>query len=188
MAAQDHDSQADARLRQTLGEMDTDTSAAHDGTVLARARVVADGIAAGARREAKPRRSLDWARPLGLAAAVAIAIIGLSWVLPGIERQPSEQLRGAKPGEVFPQAGVLMAQGPTEFRWSAQAGATQYQVTLRDASAEVVWRSAGTKDPQVQLDPTANLQKGGTYFWTVRVEGAGEPRELGPFMFQIAGP
>jgi hypothetical protein len=187
MAAQDHDSQADARLRQTLGEMDTDTSAAHDGTVLARARVVADGIAAGARRE-KPRRSLDWARPLGLAAAVAIAIIGLSWVLPGIEPQPIEQLRGAKPGEVFPQAGVLMAQGPTEFRWSAQAGATQYQVTLRDASAEVVWRSAGTKDPQVQLDPTANLQKGGTYFWTVRVEGAGAPRELGPFMFQIAGP
>ena len=185
--AQDDDSQADARLRKTLGEMKTDTSAAHDSAVLARARAVAGEIAAGGAREAKPRRSLDWARPLGLAAGVAIAIIGLSWVLPGTERHETDQLRGAQPGEVFPQAGGLMAQAPTEFRWSAQAGATQYQVTLRDASAAVVWQSGGIANPRVSLDAAANLQNGSTYFWTVRVEGVGAVRELGPFMFQIAG-
>jgi hypothetical protein len=187
MAAQDHDSPADARLRKTLGDMTIDTSPAHDEIVLARARAAADEIATGVNQVAK-RHSFDWARPLGLAAAVAIAIIGLSWVLPETDRQEPDRLRGAEQGAVFPQTGGVVAQAPAELRWSALAGATQYQVTLRDASATVVWQSAATTQPQVQLDPPAGLQAGATYFWTVRVEGTGAPRELGPFMFEIAGP
>ena len=186
MTAQDHGSQSDdARLRQALAEMNSDTSALHDDAVLARARAVASEIAADAAApEAKARRSLDWTRPLGLAAAVAIAVVGLSWILPGTHRD-SEQLRGAdSAAAVFPEPGVVLEHAPAELRWAAQPGAREYRVTLRDATATVVWESAGTANPRVDLG--SELRPGGTYFWTVSVDGTAAAGELGPFMFRIA--
>jgi hypothetical protein len=183
---QQHDPKPDARLRQSLAELSpsTDTSPAHDDAVLASARAVADEIAAGDARRPQARRSLEWARPLGLAAAVAIAIVGLSWILPGVDRSGNDQLRGVEASGVVPQPGAVIDTAPTELRWSAQPGAHQYRVTLRDASAAVVWQSAETTEPHVRMD-SANLQAGSTYFWTVSVAGAAAPSELGPFMFQI---
>ena len=184
---QEHDPKPDARLRQSLAELSpsTDTSAAHDDAVLSRARAVADEIAAGDARGPQARRSLEWARPLGLAAAVAIAIIGLSWILPGVERGDSDQLRGVEAGAVVPQPGAVIDTAPAELRWSAQPGARQYRVTLRDASAAVVWQSSESAVPHEPMD-SASLHAGSTYFWTVSIAGAAAPSELGPFMFQIA--
>ena len=68
---------------------------------------------------------------------------------------------------------------------SDDAGARQYRVTLRDASAAVVWQSAESAEPHVPMD-SASLHAGSTYFWTVSIAGAAAPSELGPFMFQIA--
>jgi hypothetical protein len=185
MTAHDHDAKSDdARLRKALADMNSDTSATHDNAVLAKAREVADEIASGARRP----RAFNWARPIGLAAAVVIAIVGLSWILPGIDRGQDDALRGSGDGPVAPQPGVVVAAAPAELRWSAQPGATHYRVTLRNASAAVVWESGATTEPHVQLDATAELPRGSAYFWTVRVYGAAASSELGPFMFQIAAP
>ena len=167
--------------------MTTDPSAHHDDAVLARARAAADEIASG-RRSAPKARAPDWALPLGLAAAVAIAVIGLSWVLPGSDGG-GDELRGTSAAAtVFPEPGAALAAAPTELRWSAQPGARQYRVTLRDASAAIVWQSAATRDPRVELGAPPPLQAGGTYFWAVSVEGAVAADELGPFMFQITRP
>jgi hypothetical protein len=182
----DRDALSDeARLRQALADMNSDPSSAHDDAVLTRARAVADEISAA--RGAARGRSPDWTRTLGLAAAVAVAVIGLSWLLPGGDRNASDSLRGAADAAVYPEPGASVASAPAELRWSAQPGAQHYRVTLRDASAAVVWQSAETAHPRVELGPAPELTAGGTYFWTVSVAGAAAG-ELGPFMFRIAEP
>jgi hypothetical protein len=189
MNESNHDTgEQDRDLRDLIGSSDVRTSRTHDETVLAAAREVARSR----RRvevESRDVRTRPWRRaiPVSLAAGLAVLVFAL---YPRMQQHSEDDtLRSVEAGLeqfVTPAEAATLHAPPVEFRWPKQAGATSYRVVLRNASADVIWRSAAVPDPEVKIDDTvrSTLQPQ-TYYWTVEVEGTETARRLGPFWFRL---
>jgi hypothetical protein len=180
----------DSDLRELLGLEHVRTSRRHDEIVVSAARE----LARIHRRVDQPVGSTGgrlrrWRRavPVSLAAGVAAMVIAL---YPRTQQhREDDALRSVEANIeqlVSPLGTATLPAPPTNFRWPKQEGATSYRVVLRNASADVIWRSAAVADTQVALDdPVRATLQPQTYYWTIEVTSVGAARKLGPFWFQL---
>lgn len=152
-------------------------SAEHDRVIMAAARRVLDG---------KPSRSTrpQWVFPAALAATVLLAV-PLVWMT-GAQNDTDPQTRGPA-AQIIPAPDAVLRSAPDVLAWTPVGGATSYRVTMRDASANVVWTSDAIEKPEILL--TRETQRlfgdGGEFIWSVDASVANRPREFGPYRFRI---
>ena len=92
-------------------------------------------------RDAAPRTSRSYARPLGWAAAAAAAILLVGGLALRVPPTPAPSPAFRSEGEtalapLHPAAGSHVAPGALRFRWAPVPGADRYRVTLRTATGE----------------------------------------------------
>src|SRR5262245_43775980 len=116
------------------------TTPEHDDAVLAAARTFTDETPV-----VRPsrRRRLRLVIPLAVLVGLAAITVGLYARFGGPlkDGSPLRSLSNAPSEAITPANGTVLSEPPAQFHWPAQAGAKAYRVILRDASAEVVWRS-----------------------------------------------
>jgi len=153
------------------------TSAAHDAAVLAKARELC----------APPRaRRRAYAVPVALAASLAlVAGLYVRYASPIADDGRLRSSDAVDVAAIIPANGATLDAAPAEFRWPEQAGAESYRVVLRNAAGTPIWRSEPVELNHASIDAALQDEAARTYYWTVEVEGAGTPRELGPFWFQL---
>jgi len=153
-------------------------SEAHDTAILA----AADRVGAQIRAR---RRLRGWLAPLAVAASLVLVSV---WMLfPNRSTVlPDDTLRGNGPAlEISPANGSILARAPAKLEWSAVAGASTYEVMLRDAQGTVLGTLSASGSTQVALTLPAIHFVPGTYFWVVRARGPALDTQLGPFSFRI---
>lgn len=172
----------DEAIRQELARSNSGSSKDHDDAVLARAALVAKDIAE--RRQAPPVKRSRPGRFLWLASAAAVLAAVL--VMPMLWIEGDDGLR--RPNVlVVPGQGAQLGDVPEQFEWPYVPGADSYILVLRNAGAEVLWRSASVSEQRLEIDGTSRLllETGGTYIWTVEASTPSAVVELGPFQFSV---
>lgn len=113
------------------------------------------------------RRFGRLARSGTLAAAIAAAVAGILLLRPSTVDSPSHR-RGAPETEIVPtvEAPVGEVAEVEEFRWSTVTSADLYEVTLYDATGDVLWR-VDVVETRVLLPDSVPLEPGGLYLWEV---------------------
>jgi hypothetical protein len=166
----------EAELRATLARGTPKATPAHDAAILA----AADRASA----DIRARRARRWIIPTTIAASLVLVSLGsVSWFRTFSQH---DSLRGSPAGiAMTPADGARLDAAPAVFAWQAVAGASSYEVTLRDSQGAVlsVFNSA-TPVADLPRLPAARFDPG-TYFWTVRARGPALDAQLGPFSFQI---
>lgn len=165
-------------VRAALARAAPRTGPAHDQAILEAAARVAD--------ERRARRRRRWSVPLSLAAS--LCLLGM-WGLWLLRVEPPDTLRGGDPalaGAVSPQDAARLSTTPDQLRWSAVPGASQYVITLRDATGAILGTADSAEATSLPLSRVAMVPlPPGTYFWVVNARGPALERELGPFSFQV---
>lgn len=153
-------------------------SAEHDRAIMTAARRVLDGTPA---RSARPQ----WAFPAALAATVLLAV-SLVWMT-GAQNDTDSHTRGPA-AQIAPPADAVLRSAPEVLAWTPVGGAASYRVTLRDASATVIWTSDAVEKPEIVLPRETQrlFGDGGEFIWSVDASVANESREFGPYRFRIA--
>lgn len=134
--------------------------------VRATGRLLADS---GVAVEIRPRRWRRWLLPLGIAAAVAMAL--LVW--------PRAEETGPPPGTRGPRSGTSIGPVPisprasvarvNQFVWSSVPRAGRYRLRLYDAEGSVLW-TVETADTVALMPDSVALSPGIGYFWKVEAQ------------------
>jgi hypothetical protein len=129
-------------------------------------------------------------RMMSAAAAVLLVIAAaVLWRVTshGPVGPAGDTLRSPLDAVVRPVDGAGLVLPPTELEWSPQIAASGYRVRLFDAEAQLLWSSDEVSEPRLQLPEVvvATVASGGSYMWTVDVEGAVQRRRLGPYWFTV---
>ncbi len=113
------------------------------------------------------RRFGRLARTGTMAAAIAAIVAGILLLRPSTIDSPSHR-RGVPETEIAPtvEAPVGEVAEVEEFRWSAVTSADLYEVTLYDATGDVLWR-VDAVETRVLLPDSVPLEPGGLYLWEV---------------------
>lgn len=172
------------RIRGLLDE-DRPTSKRHDDEVIEASLASASRIRA--RRSDRPaRRRMSVWIPAALAASIAVAVL----VLPLDGEPPMDDTfrSGGDVIDTLPQHRAELETAPTLFAWPSQPGAAGYVVRLRDQAGELIWSSAAVSTTSVEApdDVIAILSRGGSFLWTVRLQGSAAQSELGPYAFSVS--
>jgi len=136
---------------------------------------------AGQKRRARSLSRTAWL-VAGLAAAAAL-VLGVRPLL----RARVDGSRGTA-AAVEPADGAPLPSAPAELAWPAELGARAYRAQVFAGDGTPVWDAESSAQPRVAIpeDVRSRLRPGGSYYWTVRVEGPVQRRRLGPFWFQLA--
>ncbi len=138
-------------------------------------------------QEAQRQRSAQrWRRArlwLGAGVTAALVVFGLA---PLLVRPPSDGARGVS-ALTQPADGAVLDAAPVTLSWPPELGARAYRVTLSHGDGSLAWESEAVSEPLTSLpaELRAGMRAGGSWYWTVRVEGAVQRRRLGPFWFQL---
>lgn len=141
--------------------------------------------------EAMPEttRSLRQVFHSGIPAAAAILlafVIGGIWISTNPQMDPSRSaIRAAAPQaeiEMIRPLGDLREVGPM-LEWRPVSGAARYEVDVRDARLNVIWKESGIVEPRAQLpsDVVSRFQPGGIYGWRVTALSIGGSRMASGF-------
>jgi hypothetical protein len=113
------------------------------------------------------RRFGRLARTGTIAAAMAAVLAGILLLRPSTMESPSHR-RAAPETEIAPTVQVPLGEVGVvqEFRWTSVTSADLYEVTLYDATGDVIWR-VDTRETRVPLPDSVPLAPGGLYLWEV---------------------
>jgi hypothetical protein len=141
-----------------------------------------------ARRTPMPEVARASRRPwlgAGLAAALTLGVGMLAFRPQG----PTDEVRGGLASTRPADAAVLEAP-PVELAWPPELGARGYRVKLFQGDGRLAWESATLTAPpaSVPSDVRERVRRGGSWYWTVEVEGPARRRRLGPFWFRLRVP
>jgi len=121
-----------------------------------------------------------WLQPMAVAASLVLAVAIWQWL-------PTESPDARRSDGAYssPSNNVLLEASPQRFRWSAEAGARRYRVTLYDNAGLQAWQSNWTTDTEVSLPPGLQLPGNSRHYWQVEIDGNSARRTLGPYWFRI---
>jgi len=124
-----------------------------------------------------------------LGAGLVAALVGAVGLFPLLERGRVGDERGGQVA-VQPADGIVLEAAPWELRWPPQLGARRYRVKLFGADGTPVWESGPETEPRAVLPPEmrGGLRPGGSWYWTVELEGPVQRRRMGPFWFEVRTP
>lgn len=113
-----------------------------------------------------------------LAQAAVLASLPLAACLAGMLLLPPRPIHGGAVTRgteetrfLRPVEGEIVATSQPSLRWTPVAGASRYEVELRDRSGKPVWRGESV-DPSIRTDGTPSLPPGGEYRALLSVQPA----------------
>ena len=122
-----------------------------------------------------------------VAAAILIAFVaGGVWISTNPRMDPSRSaIRAAAPQaeiEMIRPLGDLREAGPM-LEWRPVSGAARYEVDVRDARLNIIWKGSGIVEPRVELplNVVSQFQRGGIYGWRVTALSMGGSRMASGF-------
>lgn len=111
-------------------------------------------------------------RPMLAAAAVFLAVAGLTWWALRPAPPEPDALRGGPAGPapaLQPDDGAALAAPPDALRWAPVPGASTYRAVLYDFESSVVWESPETPATEVEIPPDVReaMAPGSGWYWRV---------------------